>query len=217
MVNKKGKLRNNDGIVDSSDYIPRLAMPGARDIIETKEESWGHIALGWSKGFIGFILVALIIVAALYSGLAATLMMYSPISSNSSSRVLVVRNTWSKTAGQPPLNTNVVISSTTALPSEWWNRVAVGWTGIANPAIVKISSTDYEKLYIANSKVTGLTSKLNGNFTGSADFKYDPTAKAQNYQLKNEYLVQCVSGNCKPGTYSIISNSQIYGVTKAKQ
>jgi len=213
MANKKGALRNSDGVVDAADYIPRLAMPGARDVIDVKEESWGRIAFGWLKGLLAFGVILLLLVGLLYSGLSATLMMLSSVNSDSNSREWVVRNTWGETGGKPPLDQKVVISTTKALPAEWWNRILVGWTGIAAPAVVRIASTDYEKLYIANSEVTNLTTEESGEFTSSAAFQYntDEELTEQNYKLDNEYLVECVSGSCEAGTYFVIDAVQIFG------
>lgn len=217
MANKKGILRNSDGVVDSADYIPRLAMPGAHDVIDVKEESWGHIALGWGKGLLGFGLILVILVGLLYSGLTATLMMLSPTSADTSSREWVVRNTWTETGGKPPIDKQVVISTTKALPTQWWDLVTVGWVGIAAPAVVRIASTDYETLYIVDSKVTNLTTKDSGSFISSPAFRYDTKTDLaeQNYKLDNEYLVECVSGSCEAGTYFIIDATQIFGERQA--
>lgn len=211
--NKKGKLRNNDGIVNSSDYIPRLAMPGARDVVDVKEESWGQIVLGWSKGLVLFVLILILLIGLLYSGLSATLMMLSSTSPTSSSREWVVRNTWSETGGTPPMEQEVIISATSALPAEWWNRIMVGWTGISNPATVRVVSNDYDTLYISDSKITNLTTNKTGNFAGSAAYSYNAKEAPieQNYKLDNEYLVECVSGSCKKDTYFIIDETQIFG------
>lgn len=212
-TNKKGKFRNNDGIVNSSDYVPRLAMPGARDLIDVKEESWGRIILGWGKGLGAFILILVLLVGLLYSGLAATLMVLSSTSPNSDSRDWVVRNTWSETGGKPPIGQEAIISATSGLPAEWWNRILVGWTGISAPATVRISSTDYETLYISDSKVSNLTTNESGTFVGSAAYGYDSkeVPAELNYKLDNEYLVECISGSCEKGTYFIIDATQVFG------
>lgn len=217
MSKKQGKLKDNSGIVDSSDYIPKLAMPGTSDIVEVKEETWGSIFVGWGKGLFAFVLVATLFIGFLYSGLAATLMYYMPVDSDSSSRSWVVRGTWSETGGKPPLEEKVVISTDTYVPTEWWNNVLIGWTGVTKPAIVSIQSTPYDTLYIANGKVTNVSNPdIKGDFSSSPSFPYDieTDSAEQNHKLNNEYLVKCVSGSCTEGSLYIISKDQIFGEAK---
>ena len=212
MAKKQGKLKNSRGIVDSSDYNPQLAMPGAHDVVEIKEESWPSIIFGWIRGLIAFAIVAVLLLGVIYSGLAANLMMYVPLNPDSSSRSWVVRGTWSETGGKPSVGEQAVVSEDTMFPEEWWNTILVGWAGISNPSIVKIQSTTYDKLYINNDKVTNLSNeKVSGKFVTSPSYAVNATEGEQNFKLKNQYLVECVSGSCKPGTYFIVDVKQIYG------
>lgn len=213
---KGGKLKNNDGLVDSSNYTPKLAMPGAREIIEVKEETWPQIIWGWIKSLLGVFGVGLLVLAMLYSGLSATLMMYIPTGTDSTQRDLVVRNTWQETGNRPPLNTQVVISVTSALPENWLELIRVGWTGTDNPAIVRIASTEFDTLYIVEDSVTNLgESGEEGTFVGSPAFPHseeDGTYfEEQNIVLDGQYLVECISGACEAGTFFIIDSSQIFG------
>lgn len=217
MVKKLGKLKDTSGIVDSSDYIPQLAMPGTHDIVEVKEESWGAIFAGWGRGLLAFVLVSVLFLGLLYSGLAATLMYYMPLYSDSTSRSWVVRGTWSETGGKPPVNTEVVISADSYAPTEWWNNILVGWTGVSSPAVVSVQSNVYDTLYIENGKVSNLSNpKINGAFLGSPNFPYDAAIDGaeQNHKLKDEYLVKCVSGSCTKDSLYIISKDQIFGEAK---
>lgn len=212
----KGRLRNNDGVVDSSNYTPKLAMPGARDIIEIKEESWPQIIFGWVKSLLGVLGVGLLVIAMLYSGLAANLMMYIPTSEDVTKRDLVVRNIWQDTGNKPPLNTNVVISTTNVLPENWFELIRVGWTGTENPAVVRIASTDFDTLYIVEDEVVNLgESGETGTFVGSPSFPHyselETYSEEQNVVLDNQFLVECISGACEPGTFFIISDNQIFG------
>lgn len=213
----KGKLQNNnDGIVDSSNYTPKLSMPGAREIVEVKEETWLQIIFGWMKSLIGVIVVALLVATVLYSGLSANLMMYIPTSTETMQRDLVVRNTWQESGNRPPLNTQIVISTTSTLPENWFGLIRVGWLGTDNPAIVRVASTEFDVLYILEDKVTNLgASGDEGKFVSSPAFPHSPEdetyTEEQNISLNGEYLVECLSGACEPGTYFIITNSQIFG------
>lgn len=214
MALRKGKLRNNDGVVDSSGYTPRLSMQGSRDIVEVKEESWFSIAGGWIKGIIAFVLSLIVIIAGIYSGLAATLMFYSPISSDSSSRSLIIRNAWVDTGNEPPIGEEVIISTDSKLPEEWWNAILVGWVGISSPAKVEILTPNFDKLYIEDGTVVSFNDpdETFKPFVSSAAFKYDKKENpVLNHQLDGQYLVKCISGDCKEGTYFIIEETQIFG------
>lgn len=217
MSAKKGKLRNPEGTVDSTGYNPRLSMPGARDIIEVKEESWFSIFLGWGKGILAFIVIVVFILAILYSGLAATLMVYSPLSSDASitDREWVIRNAWSETGNTPPVDEEVIISTVSETPEEFWNLIMIGWIGITNPATVKVISTDYDKVLVDENSRVALGSnpeRILGTFSGSAAVQYDATKNPSlSYQLKDELLVECVAGDCTPGSIFIITEKQIFG------
>lgn len=212
---RKGKLRNPDGVVDSTDYVPQLAMPGSHDIIEIKEETWGQIILGWIKGGFAFVLVLILFLALLYSGLSAYLMVFSPTGPDREGYSWVVRNTWSETGNIPPIGSTVVISESTTAPDSWYEFVPVGWLGISDPSVVKVVSKNYDTLYLNNSKVSivGESGVREGNFVGSPSYSYDSEKDAaeKNYKLKHQYLVECVSGNCEAGTYYVVNEGQIYG------
>lgn len=215
MVKKQGKFIDTHGIVDVSDYIPQLAVAGEHDIVATKEESWLSILLGWAKGSILFIVIGLLFLALLYSGLSATLMSYVKTGPHSP-HSLVVRGTWSSTGSIPPVYAKAVISDTTFVPTNWWGNIVVGWMGIKNPSIVKIMSGPYDKIAVVNSKVSNLTNNaVGGGFVSSPEFTYNSTKNNDiSYTLKGEYLVQCISGTCQPGTYFIINPGQVYGEVK---
>lgn len=219
MAKKQGKLVDPHGVVDSSDYIPQLAEPGAHDIIEVKEESWGSIFVGWGKGLLLFILVAVTCLSLLYTGLTATLMSYVPLNPDSASRAWVVRGAWSKSGNQPPVGAVVAISDDTVAPTQWWDNVKVGWVGINKPSVVKVQSTMYDTLTLgdntisATNKVTGKTFTKQGTLVNSPAYP-DATNIAGNLVLKQQYLVECVSGSCKPGTFFIIDKNQIYGAVR---
>lgn len=219
MAKKQGKLVDPHGVVDSSDYVPQLAEPGAHDIIEVKEESWGSIFAGWGKGLLLFILVAITCLSLLYTGLTATLMSYVPLNPDNASRSWVVRGAWSKTGNQPPIGAAVAISENTVAPTQWWDNVKVGWVGISKPSVVKIQSTMYDTVTVndknisVTEKVSGKASTKNGTLVNSPAYP-DATDIDGPIVLKKQYLVQCVSGSCKPGAFFIIDKNQIYGAVR---
>lgn len=211
MTKKQAKFKDSSGIVDSSDYTPKLSMPGAHDIVEVQEESWSSIIFGWAKGALAFVAVAFVLIGLLYSGLAAFLMSYVPTDSESSSRSWVVRGTWSETGNQPPFDSTVVISKTVPSTDDWIENIKIGWIGITDPAVVLIKSTPFDELHIFDGKVTNVnSSEAQGKLVSSLAF--DSVAEdTQSYKLKNQYLVECVSGSCEAGTYFIIDENHIYG------
>lgn len=221
MVSKKqAKLIDKSATVQSDDQVGALSVPGAQ-IVEVQEESWASIIFGWLKNIFIFLALAAVVLAALYSGLAATIIVYSPTNSEGD-RNFVLRGTWSETGGIPPVGTEVAISQDTLAPKDnWWDWIPIGWTGIPNVSTVEIATTDYDKLYINNvpnegTKVVVLENEsINGEFKRSPALplkdKEDNVAFEVNHQLKNEFLVHCVSGSCEKGTYFVISKDQIFG------
>jgi hypothetical protein len=190
-------------------------MPGARDIVEVKEESWLSIILGWGKGVVAFALMATAIIALLYSGLAATLMIFSPTSPDSTERSWVIRNAWTETGNRPPVGEEVVISTTSYMPSEFWNLILTGWKGIPDPAVVKIHSDDFDKLYIEKGTVSLYSDPdtVFEEYVGSPAAKYDVEKETgpSTFQIDGQFLVECISGGCEKGTYFVIDRDQIYG------
>lgn len=221
MVSKKqAKLIDKSATVQSDGQVGALSVPGAQ-VVEVQEESWASIIFGWLKNIFIFVALAAAVIATLYSGLAATIIVYSP-TDDTGDRSFVLRGTWSETGGIPPVGTEVAISQNTAAPTNnWWDWIPIGWTGIPNVSTVEIVTTDYNKLYISNTPNVGTNvvvlenESINGEFKRSPALplkdKEDDVAFEINHQLKNEFLVRCVAGNCEEGTYFVISKDQIFG------
>jgi hypothetical protein len=209
---RKGKFRNPNGVVDSTDYTPQLALPGSQDIIEIKEETWLQIWMGWGRNFVAFLLAAVLFFMVLYAGLSSTLMIFSATGPDSD-RSAVVRGTWSETGGEPPIGSEAVISADTLSPDNWWEWIFLGYTGVSEPSVVKVLSKDYNTIAVNDNTSVNLAEDPNTPrpFVSSNNFNYNPESGPVTYKLKEEYLVECVSGTCAPGTTFIIAAKQIYG------
>ena len=215
---KQGKLIDKSATVQSDGQVGEFSVPGAQ-VIEVEEESWFSIIFGWVRGIIVFLLLTLAVLAALYSGLAATMLVYSDTGEGEYN--LVLRGAWSDTGGEPPLGTQVAISSTTEAPQNWWDWIVTGWIGIPSPATVEVVSTNFDRLYVERTTDGGPITvvvldneTIRGTLVPSTVLpltKYDTAPFETNYQLDNEYLVRCVVGACEPGTYSVVSKTQIFG------
>lgn len=234
MARKYGKLRDTKGVIDTSDQTPQLSVPGS-EIVEIEEESWASIIFRWSKGIIAFFLSAIVIIALLFTIMACSLMVFSPVEKEGQifDRTLVVRGTWADTGGIPPVGTEVVVSNNQYAPTDkWWDWALIGWHGIPNPSRVEIATTNYDKLYISgtveqledekvNYEAT-VTSVNNPEVTGEffqspaldlKKFKKDATFEF-NHTLDEQYLVKCISGKCEPGTFFVVDKGQIFGEVK---
>lgn len=225
-------------VEDPDDYIPLFDGSDEDPSQQISEESWGSILFSWFKGAMLLILAGAVFIGILYSFLAAFLIMWVPVGSDAGylERENVVRNTWSETGGVPPVGDQAIVSLT-AFKSEtsWIDYALYGWTRIPNSAEVKVLSSDRDKLYIEvvdseevdeDGKVlkTGRVVILSdegqpsfSNFTGSTVYSFDPndsksgTPTKDNIQLDGEVLVECLSGDCIPGTVFLVSTDQVFG------
>lgn len=234
MARKYGKLRDTKGVIDTSDQTPQLSVPGS-EIVEIEEESWASIIFRWVKGIIAFLLSAVAIVALLFTIMACSLMVFSPVENEGQifDRTLVVRGTWADNGGEPPLGTEVVVSNNQYAPTDkWWDWALIGWQGIPSPSKVEIVSTSYDKLYITGTTTqledekveytATVTSVKDSNVTGEflqspslglKKYKNDATFEF-NHTLDDQYLVKCISGNCEPGGFFVVDKGQIFGEVK---
>lgn len=213
--NKKGNFVDTSATVESDGQAGMFSVPGAQ-IIEIEQESWFSIIFGWVKNVLVFGLLAVAVLAVLYSGLSSTIMVFSPV--GDTGRQIVLRGAWADSGGIPPIGTPVAVSPTTA-PSNWWEWIPVGWVGIPDASEVEIVSTDYAKLYVSGADSKNLTvvnldnEAVNGKFISTTAVPVDKDDKniEFNHGLKDQFLVKCVSGGCTPGTYFVVQDNQIYG------
>lgn len=221
MARKTGRFLDKRSVVSADDeQVGQLSVPGA-EVIEIKQESWASIIYGWFKGLLGFVLLLAIIGAGLFTGLGMTVLNYVPLNPDSANRSIVLRGAWAETGGVPPIGTKVAISETTLAPtSAWWEWVPISWVGIENPSTVEIVSKNYDRLYVTgtveDAKVTildnpSVTGKFAPNQNVTLEKYKENTSFEENVQLKDSYLVKCVSGSCEKDTYFVAAQGQIYG------
>lgn len=219
MAKKGARFINNDGeIINSEESTARLGsaevLPEYNNTPEVYEETWETIIKSWIKNVLIITLVGVLGLAALYSGLTATLMMYVPVTEDSG-RVWVARGTWADNGGIPNIGDQAVISTTTALPTNTLNLIETGWFGINEPAVVKIVSEQYITL---SYDTENQTVSINGDATvddepisSSLAFNVDSKDNTDTITLTDQFLAECVAGSCEEGTYLIVNENQIYG------
>ena len=221
MARKTGKFLDKRSVISADDdQVGQLSVPGA-EVIEIQQESWASIIYGWFKGLLGFILLLAVIGAGLFTGLGMTVLNYVPLNPDSASRSIVLRGAWADTGGIPPVGTQVAVSQTKAAPTDaWWDWIAISWAGIPAASKVEVVSTDYNRLYIAGTPEDATVTivdkpSVTGPFVpnGNVSFdKYDEKETfEENVQLKDSYLVKCISGTCEENTYFVVTQGQIYG------
>lgn len=219
MARKTGKFIDKSATVDSSDQIGHLTVPGT-EILEVQQERWSSIIGAWFKNIIGFVLLLALFIAILITGLGCTVMTFNAVGDNGE-RSIILRGAWADTGSKPPIGTKIAVSQTTLAPtSNWWEWATITWTGIPTASTVKVVSTDYDKLYISGdlkkAEITNIaTPKVKGTFAPSIEVNLSKYKEGEtfefNHQLKNEYLVECISGSCTKGTYFVINKGQIFG------
>lgn len=192
------------------DYTPQFALPGSNELVSLKEEPWGSIILRWMQSLFLYILLLVVIVATLYSGLAATLLVLSPTGGEDNRLSLVVRNMWQDTGGRPPVGEQAVISTSTPLPEDILSKVAIGWTGIPDPAYVTVASDHMDALKVRGGEV--LINDTWQPLASSDAYQIVENGTAETtVQLRDQYLVECLEGSCEPGTYLIVNSEALYG------
>lgn len=209
LFGKRNHASNRRDKNADENYIPQFALPGSSELVTLREESWGQILLRWVQNLFLYVLLLAVVGAALYSGLAANLLSFSPTGSASGEQSLVLRNTWQENGGKPPVGEEAVISATEPLPDDPIGKIRVGWTGITDPATVTVLSNNMDRLQVRGDEVQVGDQWV--KLTNSAAYEVTPDAAEAPVQLDGQFLVQCVEGACEPGSYTIIDQAQIYG------
>lgn len=201
MSANKGKLRSSSKIVDlDSEESPRLSAPSTlTPIVEYETIGWGEVIRGWAKSIVIFLILAAVLVVGIYAGLAATIA-YST-STPGSGQFFVARGTY--VGGTVPAGSTIYVSTTNAVENSFLTNLQEGFSGLPNGAVVKTIAGPVEEIVVDN---TGRASVGGDDISGvlPADF-------ANGGYLKNQYLVECVSGACTSGDLLVINQNQISG------
>lgn len=201
MSANKGKLRSSSKIVDlDSEESPRLSAPnGLTPVIEYETIGWGEVIKGWTKSIIVFILLAAVLVVGIYAGLSATIAYAT--STSGSGQFFVARGTY--VGGTVPEDSTIYVSTTNSISNSFITNLQEGFGGVPNGAVVKTIAGPVEEIVVDN---LGNASVGGDSIKGTL-----PSDFAQGGFLKNQYLVECISGSCTSGELLVINQNQISG------
>lgn len=201
MSANKGKLRSSSKIVDlDSEESPRLSAPSTlTPMVEYETIGWGEVIRGWAKSIVIFLLLAAVLVVGIYAGLAATIA-YST-STPGSGQFFVARGTY--VGGTVPQDSTIYVSTSNVVSNSFLTNLQEGFSGLPNGAVVKTIAGPVEEIIVDN---YGNASVGGDDIAGVL-----PAEFAQGGYLKNQYLVECVSGACTAGDLLVINQNQISG------
>lgn len=192
------------GSVDSSEEKPALAYDPNSEILMFSEESWLTIALSWTKTTLLFLLSATIIFVIMYGTLAASLLFATPVDGKVE---VAARDTF---LGGVPSKDDVVLSSPTQVAGEGaGERLKEAALGVDAASIVKIVSGPNDSVATAGDGFTVEGQEpgtYNGVLMNSAGERVQGSL-----QLTKQYVAECMSENCSPGTFIIVDDDKIFG------
>lgn len=200
---KKKKVNNIEEVDES--YNSYLSAPDGEII----EKSSGRDAVksllsttgGGIKFIIGAILLIVTVVMATYTVLGGTLMYLAP-TDDATEKTWVARGTFS--GGKIPHDTTVYASTTTTVAENFMGKAIEAYTGVPEAITAKVIAGPVVEVD-TNKKgfitINGKASEHKGNIKKA--------------QLKNEYLMQCLSGSCTKGEYLVVPYDVVSGEVKA--
>lgn len=202
------QYRSNRGkkrVVDA-DITPRLNNSSNVITVEYRTISWWDITKVWGKNIISFLLLGVLLLTVVYAGLSATVLYFA---SNDKGNFFVVRGAY--VGGKIPAKEIVYASKTDTIENTFISNLMEGFTGLTNPVMVKTLAGPSAQVYVYPE--TREVVEINKNneivktFEGTLAEGYEPT----DGWLKEQYLVECVSGKCKTGELLILDKNQISG------
>lgn len=196
------------GSVDTSSAKPALAFDSNSDIIMFSEESWFSILGSWIKSALLLCLSALLIFAALYTVLAATLFFVTGVDDKP---VFVARNTF--LGGVPSVDDMILVSKTTPSSTDPLSRLQSAFLGIDEPAIVKVLTEPTDNVTASGGKVT-VTGKNPNTYDGAFVNDKGEASSLNQTIMTDQILVECVSGSCTAGQLFLVKNDNVYGEVK---
>lgn len=180
---------------------PLSVLSGGKEKVETTNSTMSSVAASAKHGLkmtmltIAFIFV---ILAVLYTSLAGTLMIAAPSTQGDISKTWVARGTF--TGGQIKPDTFIYASKSTPASTDFIGKVLEGYMGTNDGFVSQVISGPFNK--IATDSKGQIT--IDGKVT-------DHVGNVGSRILNNQYLVQCIEGNCKPGEYLIADYSSVVG------
>lgn len=152
---------------------------------------------------------ALLVIVVIYACFAATIIRVIP-ATNGMGAVPVKQATFP--GGIPPLGSRLVVNPNSTIGSGGVDKLIQGFMPTSEVAIVEVHSGPFNKVsWMSDGSVwiDGVDSKLKMS---------EKNAKSEGLDgdnprgLKNEYLVECIEGDCTVGSGLIISLDNVYGV-----
>lgn len=196
------KFRKNETTeVSDTGYVSPLASnaeimeeTSGRDVAASAARTLG----GGIKFISGIVAFALLIVAATYAILSATLMFTTPHNGQQMDRVWVARGTFE--GGNVNEGTTILASASSTSPKNFLNKMAEGFVSPADPVIAKVIA----------GPIAEVSSKKNIIYINDKKTAYEGTI--ENTKLINKYLAVCIdSASCEANTYIVIDKDSISG------
>tara|TARA_B100001146_G_scaffold210106_1_gene207674 strand:+ start:9 stop:653 length:645 start_codon:yes stop_codon:yes gene_type:complete len=197
----KPSLKRGGAAVDTTDIRPALAFDSSQDIIMFSEESWLSILWSWVKSAFLFFVAALVIMVVLYVTLAATLVFVANVDNEP---VVVARGTF--LGGIPQAGDTVFVGSGTP-GNDPLTKLQEAFIGVPDPKVATVLTEPGDVVSAGNGTVTVNGQSQSGTFVNSSGAPSGLGSTA----LTNQALVECVTGECEPGTFFLIPLDQVYG------
>lgn len=196
------------GSVDTSAVKPALAYDSNSDIIMFSEESWLSIVGSWLKSAVLLLLSALLIFAALYTVLAATLFFVTVVDDKPT---FVARNTF--LGGVPSVNDRILASKTTPASTDPLSRLQSSFLGVQDPVVVQVLTEPNDTVSVSGGNVT-VTGKNTNTYDGVFVNDKGDASNLPSTPMTNQILVKCLSGSCTPGQFFLVKIDNVYGEVK---
>lgn len=200
----KPRIKGSGSAVDASEERPALAYDSNSDIIMFSEESWFSISLSWLKTSLMFLLSAMLIFTIMYGTLAASLLFATPINGKVE---VIARNTF--LGGVPSKGDVVATSPTQAAAENPLDKLKEAAFGIPDAQIVKVVSGPNDTVQVSGNTII-IGGQEPGTYTGELK---DATGKAMtgSFQLSEQFVTECVSGGCAPGSFVVVEDANVFG------
>lgn len=200
----KPSLKGGGSYVDVSEEKPALAYDSNSEIIMFSEESWLQISLSWLKTSFLFLMSAMLIFTIMYGTLAASLLFATPINGKVA---VVARDTF--LGGIPSKDDVIVVSPTQAAGKNPLDRLKEAGLGIKDAQVVKVLSGPTDNVQIKEGGFA-ISGEESGSYSGDL-ISTSGNKVVASFKLEKQYIAECVSGACTPGTFVVVEDKNTYG------
>lgn len=155
---------------------------------------------GGVKFILGIILLIVLVLGTSYTLLGGTLMFLAPNSDSAVDRTWVSRGTFD--GGKIKAGTIVYASSTQASPEGMFSKIIESYVGTPDSFIAKTIAGPIVEVSSKNGVI-----HVNGKAT-------EHKGNIEKTELRDEYLMKCMSGSCGDGEYMVVPYSTVSGEVK---